>query len=94
MSRRARIKVNERAVESLKAIPEVGDHLRDLAESVLDRARSTAPVKSGAYRASLRVEDDVVDDAQVARVVADVPYAIYVEADTGTLARALDAAAQ
>ncbi|MGL5828193.1 MAG: hypothetical protein ACRC0L_01330 [Angustibacter sp.] len=61
------------------------------AERVAESVRGSAPVATGTYRASIRTQA-VVTDRAVARVVADVPYAPAVEADTGTLLRALDAA--
>jgi hypothetical protein len=70
---------------------EVRDLCTTRAERALSAARSAAPVDSGAYRASLRLEQATTDRA-VARVVADVDYAMVVEARTGNLARALDAA--
>lgn len=65
--------------------------MTEKAEKVLAEARANAPVDSGAYQASLTVEQATTDRA-VARVVANVPYALDVEARTGNLARALDAA--
>lgn len=61
------------------------------AQSVMSAAKSSAPVDSGAYAGSIHIEQATTDRAAV-RVVADVPYAGVVEANTGTLARALDAA--
>lgn len=58
------------------------------AQEVLARAQASAPVASGAYRESLHVETDRTD-RMVKRVVADVPYALVVEANTGNLARSL-----
>lgn len=69
----------------------VRDLVTERAERALSAARASAPVASGAYRESLRVEQATTDRA-VARVVADVDYAMVVEAKTGNLARALDAA--
>lgn len=62
--------------------------LDEAAEQRADRARSGAPVASGAYRNSIHVETDRTD-RMVKRVVADVPYAMVVEANTGNLGRAL-----
>ena len=61
---------------------------RSEAQPMLAAAQSGAPVATGAYRASLHLEEDHTDRARV-RVVADVPYAMAVEADAGNLARAL-----
>jgi hypothetical protein len=65
--------------------------VREKAEQVLARAKQTAPHKSGAYEASLHLEDDTTDRA-VVRVVAGIDYGIAVEARTGHLARSLDGA--
>ena len=67
-----------------------------LAEKVADIARSSAPVDSGAYKNSIRVESDRrfgEDDFAHARVVAQAgEYAAFVEARTGNLLRALNGA--
>jgi hypothetical protein len=70
-----------------------GDHgvealLEEKAQAAANKAESGAPVASGAYRASIHVETDHTD-RMVKRVVADVPYAFVVEANTGNLARSL-----
>jgi hypothetical protein len=59
------------------------------AEAVAAAARGGAPVESGDYQRSIHVE--VVDHPSrvVAHVVADVPYAMVVEAATGNMARSL-----
>lgn len=51
----------------------------------------TAPVDTGAYRDGITVWSDVTDRA-VTRVGSTAPHARLVEANTGNLARALDAA--
>lgn len=61
------------------------------AGSVLAAAQSTAPIESGAYKASLSIIQATTDRA-VVRVGAGVDYALVVEARTGNLARSLDAA--
>lgn len=60
------------------------------AEAVLSAARASAPVASGEYAGSLHIKQDTTDRAAV-RVGSDVPHALVVEANTGNLARALDA---
>lgn len=59
------------------------------AERVASAAKATAPVRTGTYRDSIHVEHEQAAHRQVALVVADAPYSIYVEANTGNLARAL-----
>lgn len=51
--------------------------------------RANAPVATGALAASITVEDDTTDRA-VKRVVANVPYAMVVEANTGFASRSAD----
>ena len=85
----SRFKLNSSGIQSYLD----GDHgveamLGREAEAAADRARSGAPVASGAYRESIHVETDHTD-RMVKRVVADVPYAMVVEANHGTMARAL-----
>ena len=65
--------------------------LTDRAGAVLSTAQSNAPVASGEYRASLQIVQSTTDRA-VVRVASDADHAMIVEANTGNLARALDAA--
>lgn len=58
---------------------------------VLAAAKSSAPVDTGDYKAGLHLEEDTTDRA-VVRVVADDWKSAIVEASTGNLGRALDAA--
>jgi hypothetical protein len=82
------VKLNHPGIGEVLQSAAVRAILTDEANEVLRRAQANAPVASGAYRASLHVEQDTTDRA-VARVIADVPYAMVVEADTGNLARSL-----
>jgi hypothetical protein len=85
----ARVKINHRGIqEYLDGKHGVEAVLEDEAQKRLERAKATAPVDSGAYRDSIHVET-VHTDRMVKRVVADVDYAMVVEADTGNLARSL-----
>lgn len=86
-----RIKLNGRGIEEVLHSADVRAELTTRAERCLDAAVSSAPVASGDYQASLQIEQTTTDRA-VVRVVADVPHAMLVEANTGNLARALDAA--
>jgi bisphosphoglycerate-independent phosphoglycerate mutase (AlkP superfamily) len=63
-----------------------------LAKQVESAAKASAPVKTGTYAASIRAETVDHPTRVIGRVVADVDYALVVEANTGNLARALDAA--
>lgn len=82
-------KLNHAGVQALLDGAQGVDSLvRGEAEKVAAAARSNAPVASGAYRDSIHLEETHTDRL-VVRVVADVPYAMNVEADHGTLARSL-----
>lgn len=86
---RAGIKLNSSGIQSyLDGGGGVDALLEAEAQERADRARASAPVASGAYRDSIHVETDHTD-RMVKRVVADVPYAMVVEANTGTMARSL-----
>lgn len=88
----ARVKVNYgRPFEELLKSSGVRALVNDRAERVLSAAQSGAPVETGTYRGSLHIEQ-VTTDRAVARVIASVDYAHVVEANTGNLARAIDAA--
>lgn len=71
--------------------PGVRADLTRRAERVADAARAAAPVVSGGYRDGIGVVSGTTDRA-VARVVARAPHSHLVEAKTGNLSRALDAA--
>lgn len=85
----SRFRLNSHGIQSYLD----GDHgvsalVRGEAAKVLAAAQSSAPVESGDYQASLRIEETHTDRL-VVRVVADVDYAMVVEAKTGNLARSL-----
>lgn len=65
--------------------------LTDKAGPVLAAAQASAPVDTGAYKASLHIEQATTDRA-VVRVAGGTDHDWVVEAKTGNLARALDAA--
>lgn len=90
MASSIKVKLNSRGMGELLNSGDVRDALTDRAERVLSAAQSSAPVASGAYRDSLRIVQDTTDRA-VVRVASDVAHAYVVEANTGNLARALDA---
>lgn len=82
------LKLNSRGMQEMLTSQGVRRVLRQEAQEVAARARSTAPVDSGEYRDSITVVDATTDRA-VARVVAADPKGHIVEARTGNLARAL-----
>lgn len=91
-----KVQLNRRGMADLLKSAGVKDELHRRAERAAAAARASAPVGTGAgagaYRDSITVEDRVHPSRAVSRVVADVPYALAVEAKTGNLARSLDAA--
>lgn len=88
----AKVKINPGGMGELLKSAGVRGFVTERAERVLSAAQSSAPVgETGDYKASLHIEQDTTDRA-VVRVVADVSYARIVEANTGTLSRALDSA--
>ena len=89
---RARIKINSRGIQSyLDGGGGVRELLRSHAEPVLAAAQADPHDASGAYEASLHIEE-ARTDRLVVRVVAGVPYSHVVEANFGVLSRALDRA--
>lgn len=88
----ARVKVNYGApfAEILNSA-RVRAELTSKAGNVLAAAQAAAPVDTGEYRASLHIIQATTDRA-VVRVVASAPHALVVEANHGTLSRALDSA--
>ncbi len=79
---------NERFFEDLLASEQVEELVVGRANAVLAAAKSTAPVKTGAYQAGLEVQ--VKRQARVvAMVVGTDPKTLLVEAKKGTLQRAL-----
>lgn len=89
MSVFSRFKLNSGGIqEYLDGGHGVDTLLHQAAEAAASRAQAGAPVASGAYRDSIHVEEDHTDRL-VVRVVADVPYAMIVEANAGNMTRAL-----
>ncbi len=86
-----KIKLNSAGMRDLLNGNEVESFLEGRGEAVLRAAQSSAPVASGEYRDSLRMWTEQHATRVVVRVGSDVPHAYVVEANHGTLARALDA---
>lgn len=89
---KTKVKIHSAGIRDILTSSGVESHLRARMEVAAAAARASAPVASGAYRDSIHVEEVRRQDRVVVRVVADVPHALAVEAGTGNLARALDAA--
>ena len=88
----ARIELNHTGIREILKSPEVAAELHRRAERAAAAARASAPVASGEYLAGIEVVDEVHKDRVVSRVYANAPYSMTVEANTGNMARALDAA--
>jgi hypothetical protein len=83
---------NEGYFDVLGNSAEVWDQLNKHAEAVVDAARDIAPVETGTYRDSIKIEKKAAEHRLVAVVVADVPYGMVVEGRQGVLNKALRAA--
>lgn len=86
-------KVNEAGIRELLRSAGVQADVERRAQAVLEEARRTAPVDSGEYRDGLHIERTTsAAGVEVLTVTDGTDHGIYVEADHGTLVRALDAA--
>lgn len=88
---RGRYKFNSAGVQEFLTSEPMRAALDVRAERGLARAQAMAPVDSGAYKAGLKLVRDTTDRA-VVRLVGTAPHTALVEAKTGNLVRALDAA--
>lgn len=87
---RPKVRLNSRQVRKALTSNEIVSELDEVAQRILEDAKSRAPVSTGAYRDSLKVVHDVTDRA-VVRVVADIEYGLAVEAKEAVLGVALNA---
>ena len=78
--------------EELGRSPGIVAACDEAAERIADIARSTAPVKTGAYRNSITTADAPRRGRHVTEVIASDPAAVAIEAKFGTLARATNKA--
>lgn len=83
-----KIKLNHAEMAKLLKSDQMRPPLKAIAEKTASRARSSAPVDTGAYRDSIDVESDTTDRA-VERVVAHDHKSSLIESRTGNLKRAL-----
>lgn len=87
------VKLNRKEVTKLLKHPKLEEYLAGLARKVEAEAKRTAPVgETGAYKES--IESGTVENPTrvVGRVRSTVAHGWAVEARTGTLSKALDAA--
>lgn len=85
-----RTRLNSAGMRALLNSADVRAELTERAERVLAKAQADAPVATGAYRDGLHIIQDTTDRA-VVRVSGGTDHDWIVEANTGNLARALDA---
>lgn len=74
-----RYQPNRRGVRQIMNTDDMQAFILAKAEEGADYARSRAPVRSGAYRDSIRAEPDRAGDRVGATITATVPYAQRVE---------------
>lgn len=85
------LKLDYHGIGELMRSPKVRAALTVRMEQVLAVAQANAPVKSGAYRDGLHIEQ-VTTDRAVVRVAGGTGHDFAVEADTGNLSRSMSAA--
>lgn len=85
------VRLNDAGMKELLNSSEVRTYVTNIAQDVLHEAIAHAPVKTGAYRDGLHIEQDTTDRV-VVRVKGNTDHDWYVEAETGNLSRAMDAA--
>ena len=86
-----KIEIHSAGIEEILTSAGVRSMLTDRAERVLAEAKANARVDTGEYRDGLHIVQDTTDRA-VVRVAGSTDHDLVVEAETGNLARALDAA--
>lgn len=82
----AEVEINEEAIRGLALSDEVQADLRARMDKVVDVAKATAPVDTGAYKASIHQVEEPDDDGS-RHVDTGVDYAIYVEYGTRVIDR-------
>ena len=87
----AKVRLDHHGMAKLLLDDGVREDLTRRMENVAAQARATAPVVTGDYRDKIDVFQDTTDRVAV-RVGSTSDHAFIVEAKTGNLARALDAA--
>ncbi|PRX91983.1 HK97 gp10 family phage protein [Allonocardiopsis opalescens] len=75
----ARVRIDQAAINRFGSLPQVERDMDRRAQRVATTARSDAPVRTGEYRASIRVEDL---GGGARRIIAEADHAIFVEEDT------------
>lgn len=83
-----KLKLNSREMAALLRSAQVREPLAKVADRIAARARASAPVETGAYRAGIG-RDSTTTDRAAERVVARDKDSAVIEARTGNLKRAL-----
>lgn len=86
-----RVKLIDRGMAEVLKSAGVRADLTSRMERALSEAKANAPVASGDYRDGLHIVQATTDRA-VVRIAGSTDHDFIVEAETGNLARALDAA--
>lgn len=89
---RLQVRLISRGMKAVLHSSGVEREMKRRADRVAGQARSSAPVATGAYRASIRAYTEDHPTRVVGRVAAEVPYAANVEASRRVLGMAIDAA--
>jgi hypothetical protein len=87
---KARIELDHPGIGEMLKSSDVRAELTRRATRMLDAARASAPVDTGAYKAGLHLQQDTTDRA-VVRVVADDAKSAIIEARQRILGSAIDA---
>ncbi len=87
----ARVKLISAGMSELMRSSAMQRLMFDLLGPAEAQAKASAPRKTGASAASIHRESDIGRSRARGLLVADAPHALVVEANTGTLAGALDA---
>lgn len=86
------VEFNQSFFDSIMRSAGVQSMQQAAAERVLQRAKATAPVRTGAYRDGLHIARAERKYRTAFLVVGSAPHTLLVEAKTGNLARALKSA--
>ncbi len=89
---KAKVRIKPDGIAEILKSGEMESFVMGIATRVAAAATASAPVRSGAYKASISAESVQHPTRVVGRVVARDPGAVGIEARTGNLARALDSA--
>ena len=92
MASKVQIELNYTGFRQMLKSAEVQAALEDRMAATLSAAKATAPRASGEYADGLKMWAEQHRSRVVVRVGSDAPHALIVEANRGTLSRALDAA--